>query len=336
VSQPRLLSVRGLSVRFLTEGGTLQALDDVSFDVAKGSAVAIVGESGCGKSVTAQALLRLVPCPPGEIERGEVLLEGEDLLKLSESELRRVRGARVAMVFQEPMTSLNPVYSVGWQIGEALRLHRSMGRREARRVAIEALRKVGFPSPEERIDDYPHQLSGGMRQRVMLAMALVCEPQLLVADEPTTAVDSTVQAQLLDLFSQLRRDTDMSLLLITHDFGVVAEAAEHVVVLYAGQVVERGRTKDILESPLHPYTRALLASIPPTGRAAFRKRGQKGRRLPTIEGTVPDLRDPPIGCRFHDRCPEAFERCPTEAPMLLKVGRASVRCFLHEGGEAGS
>ena len=330
-----LLQVRELTVSFITDGGVLRAVDHVSFDVPRGATVALVGESGCGKSVTAQAILRLLPSPPAQIDGGAILLEGSDLLELPEREMRKVRGGRVGIVFQEPMTSLNPVYTVGFQIVEAIRLHRDVSRREARRMAIDGLARVGFPEPARRVDSYPHELSGGMRQRVLIAIALACAPALLIADEPTTALDTTVQAQILDLLQKLRDETKMSMLLIAHDLALVGEVADEIVVLYAGVVVERGPARRILEAPAHPYTRALLQSLPPR---THRVRGQTGRRLPTIEGSLPDLRSPPPGCRFQARCPEVMDRCRSEAPHLVTVPGSDVqaRCFLieEEGGAA--
>jgi peptide/nickel transport system ATP-binding protein len=330
-----LLSVRDLSVTFDTEGGTLAALDHVSFDLAKGRSLALVGESGCGKSVTAQAILRLVASPPGRIASGEIFLEGQDLLKLPERAMRAVRGGRIGMVFQDPMTALNPVYTVAFQLIEAIRLHRPVSRSQARRMAIEGLRRVGFPEPETRIDSYPHELSGGMRQRALIAIALAVSPALLIADEPTTALDATIQAQILDLLRKLRDELDMSLLLIAHDLGVVSALADEIVVLYAGVVVERGATKTLLREPRHPYTRALLQSLPPTGPRAYRVRGQKRPGLPTIEGSLPDLRAPLPGCRFQARCAEVMDRCRVETPPLVDLGSgAASRCFLAESGAA--
>ena len=325
-----LLSIRDLSVSFATEGGRLRAVDHVSFDVPRGRTVALVGESGCGKSVTAQSILRLLPDPPARIDGGQILLEGRDLLQLREREMRAVRGGRVGMIFQEPMTSLNPVYTVGYQIAEAIRLHRDVSRREARRLSVEALARVGFPEPGRRVDSYPHELSGGMRQRVLIAIALAAGPALLIADEPTTALDATVQAQILELLRDLREAEGMSMLLIAHDLALVGQVADDVVVLYAGVVVERGPAAEVLRSPSHPYTRALRASVPPR---LHRVRGEKGRRLPTIEGALPDLRSPPPGCRFHERCAEVMDRCRREPPALLPVAGSSVesRCLLLGG-----
>jgi peptide/nickel transport system ATP-binding protein len=326
-----LLSVRHLTTAFKTERGLLRAVDDVSFDVPEKSTLAIVGESGCGKSVTALSILRLLPQPPALIERGEIDFAGTDLLKLGDKAMRAVRGARISMIFQEPMSSLNPVYSVGSQIVEAIRIHRDVSRRAARERAVKMLELVGIPSPAERVDAYPHQLSGGMRQRVMIAMALSCEPALLIADEPTTALDVTIQAQILDLLRRLQSELEMSIIFITHDLGVVAEFASGVVVMYAGRVVERAKVDALFADPRHPYTRGLLASVPPLD--ASRLGADRPRRLPTIEGLVPDLRELGPGCRFADRCalykqkPPGHERCVTTEPELIELedGRAA-RC----------
>ena len=319
-----LLRVRDLVTSFRTEAGSLRAVDEVSFDVPRASTVALVGESGCGKSVTALSVLRLVATPPGRIESGVVELEGRNLLDLPEREMRAVRGNDVSMIFQEPMTSLNPVYTVGWQIVEAIRLHQKKSRRQARERAIELLRLVGIPEPQTNVDSYPHQLSGGQRQRVMIAMALACEPKLLLADEPTTALDVTIQAQILELLRSLQEKMKMSVLLITHDLGVVAENAEHVVVMYAGRVVEIAPVGELFARPMHPYTRGLLESIPRPDR-------ERTARLPTIEGLVPDLRKLPPGCRFADRCPMRIDKCTAEEPELADVapGRLS-RCWRAE------
>jgi len=322
-----LLEVSDLSVSFPVATlpgakgpakGRVRAVDELSFSVGQGETLAIVGESGCGKSMTAFSLLRLVP-DPGQIDGGQVKFRGRDLMSLSEREMRQVRGAQISMIFQEPMTSLNPVYSVGAQIGEVLRLHRKLSRRAARARAIELLQLVGIPSPETRVDGYPHQLSGGMRQRVMIAMALACEPALLLADEPTTALDVTIQAQILDLLRRLQAELGMSIVFITHDLGVVAEFANRVVVMYAGRVVESASVSELFRAPKHPYTQGLLASVPPMT-------GDKPRRLTTIEGMVPSLDQLPPGCRFAQRCAlrqgggAEFERCDVEEPALLDVG----------------
>jgi peptide/nickel transport system ATP-binding protein len=329
-----VLSVQHLTTAFHTDAGVLRAVDQVSFDVPKGETLAVVGESGCGKSVTALSVMRLLPTPPGEIQAGRIVFGDKNLLELSEREMRAVRGDRISMIFQEPMTSLNPVYTVGSQIVEAIRIHKKTSRRAARERAIEMLRLVGIPSPDERVDAYPHQLSGGMRQRVMIAMALSCDPELLIADEPTTALDVTIQAQILDLLRRLQAELSMSILFITHDLGVVAEFAQQVVVMYAGRVVETGSVDKIFSDPLHPYTRGLLASVPPLD---VSQSAGKPRRLTTIEGMVPDLRALPAGCRFADRCallaqkPPGFERCTEAEPELFEMndGRCS-RCYFSE------
>jgi len=312
-----LLRVRDLVTTFRTDGRTVRAVDGVSFDVPRGATVALVGESGCGKTVTALSILRLVASPPGRIEAGAIDFEGRNLLELADRDIRDVRGNLISMIFQEPMTSLNPVYAVGWQIMEGYRIHKKKSHREGRARAVELLRLVGIAEPETTVDAYPHQLSGGQRQRVMIAMALACEPKVLLADEPTTALDVTIQAQILALLSDLQKKLSMSVLLITHDLGVVAEHASAVVVMYAGRVVERAAVRDLFARPMHPYTRGLLDSIPRAGAA-----GAAGarRRLRAIEGMVPDLRALPPGCHFADRCPMRIEKCTREEPPLLSVG----------------
>ncbi|WP_437675569.1 oligopeptide/dipeptide ABC transporter ATP-binding protein [Sorangium sp. So ce131] len=340
---PTLLRVSHLSVSFSADGRVTRALDGVSFSVPRGRTVALVGESGCGKTVTALSILRLLPAPYASVDAGAIELEGRDLLSLTEREMRAVRGGKIGMIFQEPMTSLNPVYTVGAQIAEAIRLHRPMSRGDARLYAVSLLGKVGLPEPEVRAGSYPHELSGGMRQRVMIAMALAPGPSLLIADEPTTALDMTTQAQILDLLERLKAESSMSLLLIAHDLAVVGELADEIVVLYAGTVVEQGPARRVLAAPSHPYTRALLRSIPAPGLRPHRVRGEKALRLPTIPGALPDLRDPPPGCRFADRCDVVFARCRAEAPDLYGVppagpstGRHAARCFLlAEAGRAG-
>jgi oligopeptide/dipeptide ABC transporter ATP-binding protein len=318
-----LLRVRDLVTSFRTERGVLRAVDEVSFEVPEGATLGIVGESGCGKSVTALSILRLIPHPQGAIERGSIELRGKDILRLSEREMQEIRGNEISMIFQEPMTSLNPVYTVGAQIIEAIRLHQKKSRREARARAIEMLQLVGIPAPETNVDAYPHELSGGMRQRVMIAMALACEPSLLIADEPTTALDVTIQAQILELIAKLRDKLGMSVVLITHDLGVIAEVASHVVVMYAGRVVECAPVGDVFEHPGHPYTRGLLRSLPsfdPTA-AEEPQRGMYDHRprLPVIEGIVPDLMAMPPGCRFADRCPMVIGACRQAEPSLGPV-----------------
>ncbi|WP_438012072.1 ABC transporter ATP-binding protein [Sorangium sp. So ce321] len=340
-----------LRVSFTADGRVTRVLDSVSFTVPRGRTVALVGESGCGKTVTALSILRLLPAPYASIDGGSIELEGKDLLALGEREMRAVRGGKIAMIFQEPMTSLNPVYTVGAQIAEAIRLHLPMSRGDARLYAVSLLRKVGFPEPEVRANSYPHELSGGMRQRVMIAMALAPGPSLLIADEPTTALDMTTQAQILDLLERLKAETSMSLLLIAHDIAVVGELADDIVVLYAGVVVEQGPARDVLAAPSHPYTRSLLRSIPARGFRPPRVRGERSLRLPTIPGGLPDLRDPPRGCRFQDRCEAVFDRCRAEPPELYSAppapapappgaGHHAARCFLLAGqgrpGEEGA
>jgi peptide/nickel transport system ATP-binding protein len=305
-----LLEVRDLRVTFNTDGGVVQAVDGVSFDVRRGETLAIVGESGSGKSVTALSLLRLIDAVPTATRSGQVLLDEQDLFALGPDAMRAVRGNRIAMIFQEPMTSLNPVFTVGDQIAEAIMLHRRLSAEQARVEVIGLLRLVGIPAPERRVDDYPHQMSGGMRQRVMIAMALSCRPRLLIADEPTTALDVTVQAQILDLLARLQRELGMSVLLITHDLGVVAEVAQRAIVMYAGKVVEEAPVTSLFAAPRHPYTAGLLESLPSMT-------GGRQRRLRSIEGSVPDALSFPPGCRFHPRCRHRFEPCARDVPQLL-------------------
>jgi oligopeptide/dipeptide ABC transporter ATP-binding protein len=304
-----LLSVRNLSVGFQGESGLLQAVDQISFDVPRGRTIGLVGESGCGKSVTALSLLRLLPQPAGRILSGEVKFEGRDLLGLSLTEMHKIRGGRIGMIFQEPMTALDPVQPIGRQLTEVYRLHLEISPAEALRRAVEMLGRVGIPSPEIRVREYPHQLSGGMRQRVGIAMALACGPQLLIADEPTTALDVTIQAQILALIAQLQQEMGLAVILITHDLGVIAETCEEVIVMYAGRIAEQGPVDSLFTRPRHPYTRGLLASIP-------RLATPRKSRLTTIEGVVPGLRDLPAGCRFKNRCPYAEPRCAAAAPPL--------------------
>jgi peptide/nickel transport system ATP-binding protein len=306
-----LLEVRDLKTWFDGDGGPYRAVDGVSFALDAGRTLGIVGESGCGKSVTSLSIMGLVPRPPGRIVGGEILFEGVDLLKLDKAALRDLRGRRMAMIFQEPMTSLNPAYTIGEQIIEALRRHLGLDRAAARARAIEMLRQVRIPAPEERVDDYPHKLSGGMRQRAMIAMALSCAPTLLIADEPTTALDVTIQAQILDLLRRLRAETGTAIILITHDLGVIAELADDVLVMYAGRVVERAPVRALFEAPQHPYTIGLFGAIPELDR--------RRARLATIEGTVPDPGAAIAGCAFAPRCPFAEPRCHAEAPALRAV-----------------
>ena len=321
-----LLSVRDLRTVFYTEDGAAPAVDGVSFDLRAGETLGLVGESGCGKSVTSLSIVRLVS-PPGRTEGGRVLFEGRDLLALGEGERRRVRGNRIAMIFQEPMTSLNPAFTCGDQIDEAVRLHLGLDAKAARDRTVDLLRRVGIPAPEQRADEYPHRLSGGMRQRVMIAMALSCNPSLLIADEPTTALDVTIQAQILDLLKRLQASAGMAVLMITHDLGVIAEVADRVAVMYAGRIVERADAASLFRTPRHPYTRGLLASRP--------RLAERRDRLEAIPGAVPDpLRFPP-GCRFHPRCPLADDRCGVEAPPLMEVAPGhAVACWNAEGYRA--
>ncbi|HYF54909.1 MAG TPA: ABC transporter ATP-binding protein [Salinarimonas sp.] len=315
-----LLAVRDLATHFRTERGLHRAVDGVSFEVRPGRTLGIVGESGCGKSVTSLSIMGLVPEPPGIRAGGEILFEGEDLLTKSRAEMEAIRGDRIAMIFQEPMTSLNPVYRVGDQIVEGLRRHRRLSRAAARERAVEMLRLVRIPSPESRVDAYPHEMSGGMRQRVMIAMALALDPQLLIADEPTTALDVTIQAQILDLMRDLQGRLGTAIILITHDLGVVAETADEVVVMYAGRVVERADVRRLFADAQHPYTLGLLASIP--------RLEESRERLSTIEGAVPAPNDMPKGCRFSPRCPLADSRCLREEPPLREIAPGhEARCW---------
>ena len=318
-----LLRIENLKTQFKTEGTVVRAVDDVSFTLSERETVGIVGESGSGKSVTSLSILRLIPNPPGRIAGGRVLFHGEDLLTWPERRMREIRGNKISMIFQEPMTSLNPVHRVGEQIAEAIILHQGLAKKEAWARAVELLRTIGIPSPERRARDYPHQLSGGMRQRIMIAMALSCHPDLLIADEPTTALDVTIQAQILDLMRKMREEFGMAIMLITHDLAVVAEMAERVLVMYAGRVVEEAPVLDLFTEPIHPYTMGLLRSIPRLG-------GRKGR-LHVIEGTVPDLGDLPPGCPFQPRCPEAGPRCKQERPDLHDLGGRRVACWRRDG-----
>ena len=322
-----LLEVKNLQTHFRTRAGLVRAVDGVSFQLERGELLGLVGESGCGKSVTALSLLRLV-APPGKIVGGEILFDSVDLLKLSESKMRAIRGDDVAMIFQDPMTSLNPVYTVGEQIAEALRLHRKLSRKQAKAAAIEAMREVSIPDPARRVDDYPHQLSGGMRQRVMIAMALACDPKLLIADEPTTALDVTIQAQILELLDGLRQTRELAVLLITHDLGVVAEVADRVAVMYTGRIVEESPVAELFARPKHPYTEGLLRSVPKLTQAE----AQKVERLQTIEGTVPKLTDLPAGCHFAPRCPHRMPRCTVgeRIPFYELTGDVRVRCVLYD------
>ena len=313
-----LLDVQHLTTVFDVAGRALRAVDDVSFEVRKGETLGLVGESGSGKSLTAYSILRLVQ-PPGRIASGRVLFQGRDLLALPEREMRKVRGAGIALIFQEPMTALNPVFTVGDQIAEAMLVHGLATRAEAKRRAVELLDAVRVAEPDRRVRDYPHQLSGGMRQRVLIAMALACRPSLVIADEPTTALDVTIQAQILDLLREMREAFDLSMLLISHDLGIIAGSADRIAVMYAGRLVEQGPVRDVFRSPAHPYTKALLASIPS---------GATGRRLKAIEGSVPPLTELPRGCAFAPRCPDALPQCQLEPPPIADIEPDRVvRCF---------
>ena len=317
-----VLEVRNLKTSFFTGEGIVKAVDDVSFNVTRGETLGLVGESGCGKSVTAMSITRLVS-PPGRVVGGQILLNGQDLLGLSETDMRRVRGSQISMVFQEPMTALNPVLEVGFQIAEAVAAHENVSRKEAWDRAVESMRAVSIPDPEKRAKDYPHHLSGGMRQRVMIAMALVCRPTLLIADEPTTALDVTIQAQILELLDSLRHQYDLSMILISHDLGVIAEVAENVAVMYAGKIVEIGPVMDVFHNAKHPYTQGLLQSIPKLGSSLARK-----RRLDVIEGMVPNLLQLPAGCAFAPRCHKRTPECSaSEIPLLPMSAVQEARCI---------
>lgn len=316
---PPLLCVTGLATHFHLGTSDLKAVDGVDISLDEGKTLAIAGESGCGKSMTACSIMRLVP-PPGRTVGGSIIFDGNDLLRLSDREMRNMRGNSISMIFQEPMTSLNPVLTVGDQVMEVLRLHRKLPRREALGETIRLLGLVGIPAPDQRVGDYPHQLSGGMRQRVMIAMALACKPRLLIADEPTTALDVTIQAQILELIDQLQRETGMALLLITHDLGIVAERAHHTAIMYAGKIVETAPTAELFSKPLHPYTRGLIESLP--------QNAVPGKPLPTIPGHVPNLAEGPQGCGFCPRCPNKDWTCQQSAPPLKEVGSSHlVRCW---------
>ncbi|CAM4424114.1 peptide/nickel transport system ATP-binding protein [Paenibacillus endophyticus] len=318
-----LLEVQGLKTEFKRESGSIMAVAGVDFHIKKGEVLGLVGESGCGKSVTSLSIMRLLKDTPGKIAGGAVRFEGTDLTSISEKDMRRIRGNEMAMIFQEPMTSLNPVLRIGLQLAEPIMLHLGYGRKKAREHAIHMLRLVGIPRADEIVDDYPHQLSGGMRQRVMIAMAMSCNPKLLIADEPTTALDVTIQAQILDLMKRLKEEQDMGMLLITHDLGVVAELCDRVVVMYAGRVVEEASVHELFANPQHPYTKGLIQSVP--------KLRQKVRRLDSIKGNVPDLSQMPQGCKFAPRCSFVMESCLTKEPELLKVEglvERKSRCWL--------
>ena len=317
-----LLEIKNLRTYFYIRGHVAKAVDDVSLSIQSGQTLGLVGESGCGKSVTAHSIIQLIPVPPGKIEGGQIFFEGKNLLEFPESKMRKIRGNRISMIFQEPMTSLNPVFSVGDQVAEVIRLHQRLSRGETRRRVIEMFQLVGISAAEKRLSDYPHQMSGGMRQRVMIAMALACNPQLMIADEPTTALDVTIQAQILDLMNKLKTDTGAAILFITHDLGVIAEMAQNVAVMYAGKVMEYTDVKSLYANPKNPYTIGLLQSIPVLGSKT------KDHRLETISGVVPSLLNLPAGCLFSDRCPNVFDDCRRVEPKMYRVGKNHfVRCL---------
>jgi peptide/nickel transport system ATP-binding protein len=337
MNQP-LLDVRDLRVEFRSRRGTALVLNGVDFHVNAGETLCVVGESGCGKSMTALALLRLIPSPPGRISDGRVLFNGEDLVTASMERMREVRGNRISMIFQEPMTSLNPVLTVGDQIGESLRLHAGLDAKAARVRSIEMLQQVGIPAPDRRVDEYPHQLSGGMRQRVMIAMALACRPDILIADEPTTALDVTVQAQIFDLLRDLQREKGTAIMLITHDMGAVAEMADRVMVMYAGRVVEQGTAEQVLGLPGHPYTRGLIDCLPELGSSTDALNDSDRGELAEIAGVVPSIWELGNGCAFRERCPHAMPRCAAEVPPMFALGGDATphgaACWLHADGRS--
>ena len=325
----KLLDVKGLKTHFHMHGYTVRAVDGVDFSLSEGETLGIVGESGCGKSQTSMSVMRLIPDPPGKIEAGEILLRGRDLLKISETEMRKIRGNNISMIFQEPMTSLNPVYSIGYQISEVLMLHRDMTKEDALKESVRLLKLVGMSDPEERVSEYPFQLSGGLRQRVMIAIAMACEPDIMIADEPTTALDVTIQAQILRLMADLKARTGTSIMFITHDLAVIASFADRVMVMYAGVVVEQAPVRDIFKKPLHPYTQGLLGSIPVLGEVKKRADGSR-QLLNAIPGSLPDHRNFPKGCRFAPRCTKVMARCWEAEPALVPIEEGhQVRCFLH-------
>lgn len=320
----RLLEIKNLRTYFHTQMGVIKAIDGISFSVERGDILGILGESGCGKSVTALSIMRLIPSPPGKIESGEILFVGKNMLNLSLREMRKIRGEDISMIFQEPMTSLNPLFRIGEQISESIRLHLGLSKKEASNKSVEMLELVGIPSPKKRIYDYPHQMSGGMCQRVMIAIAICCQPKLIIADEPTTALDVTIQAQILDLIQKPREELGTSVILITHNIGIIAEVARHVIVMYAGKIMEHAMVIDLLENPLHPYTEGLLKSIPRLDDI------QKRRRLHVIPGIVPNLLNLPKGCKFNNRCEKTSSKCFNEEPPLLEVAPGhTCKCWLY-------
>ena len=317
-----LLDIQNLKTYFSVRGQTAKAVDDINLTIQTGQTLGLVGESGCGKSVTAHSIIQLIPDPPGKIAGGKIFFEGDNLLLYSEARMRKIRGNRISMIFQEPMTSLNPVFTVGDQVAEVIRLHQGLSRKDTQERVIEMFQLVGIPAPETRLTDYPHQMSGGMRQRVIIAMALACNPKLMIADEPTTALDVTIQAQILDLMDKLKDETGAAILFITHDLGVIAEMAQHVAVMYAGKRVEFADVNTLFSNPKHPYTFGLLESIPTTG-----KKTSDGK-LNTISGTVPSLFSLPSGCLFSDRCPDVFDDCRRIEPQMYNVGKNHIaRCL---------
>jgi oligopeptide/dipeptide ABC transporter ATP-binding protein len=327
VNDEAILEIKDLRTYFFTYEGVAKAVDGISYQLAKGEPLGVVGESGCGKSVTALSVLRLIPVPPGRVVGGEILFKGRNLLGLSEDEMRKIRGNRISMIFQEPMTSLNPVFTVGNQIQETFKLHQGLSKKEALEKSIEMLRLVNIPTPERAVERYPHELSGGMRQRVMIAMALACNPEILIADEPTTALDVTIQAQILDLMNKLKEELGLAIILITHNLGVVAETAKRVIVMYAGKIVEEAETKTLFGNPQHPYTMGLLKSIPVLGDKI--RRGKV--RLNEIPGVVPSLYELPSGCKFSTRCPFVMDICKEKEPELKEIEKSHFSsCWLTE------
>ena len=311
-----VLTVENLRTYFTTRWGTVKAVDGISFDLRRGETLGIVGESGCGKSVTMLSLMRLIPIPPGRIVSGSIVLDGEDIIPISEQEMAKIRGSKIALIIQDPMTSLNPVFSIGNQVEEAIRIHQDIPKRAVKERALEVLRKVNIPAAEIRAKDYPHQMSGGMRQRVVGAIGISCQPQVLIADEPTTSLDVTIQAQYLKLLKDIQRDSNLSIIFITHDFGIVAKMCDRVAVMYAGRIVEHGSVRDIFNNPSHPYTVALLASVP--------KMDRDVERLYSIEGQPPPLHDLPVGCAFADRCPDVMDKCREQYPDSMAVSEGHV------------
>jgi len=319
----KVLEVKDVTTCFFTDIGVATAVDRVSFSVNQGDTLGIVGESGCGKSVTALTIMQLIPQPPGKVTSGQIIFNGTDLLRLSDKEMRQIRGEKISMIFQDPMTSLNPVFKVGEQISEVIRLHQKLSKKESFNQAIELFKSVGIPSPEKRVYEYPHQLSGGMRQRAMIAMAISCQPNLMIADEPTTALDVTIQAQILDVIQDLKENIGSSIILITHDLGVIAETAQTVIVMYAGKIMEYAPAEDLFEKPCHPYTVGLMQSIPSLE--------QDTEKLPVIPGLVPSLFEIPPGCAFNNRCNHVMERCFNEEPPLIDITPSvKCRCWLYE------